>query len=261
MKKLILFCFVAILGKYSNSQTAVDFTAPDCSGASHNLFTQLNAGKIIVFVWVMPCGTCISDAKAAYDAAQSFSTSNPGRVLYWLSDDVGNSSCVTINSWASTNAIGPSNLTVFGNTGNVIDENNYGGSAMPHVLVLGGGNHKVYYNKRNGSNDGVAITAAINQAITTGINKNVVSFNRIILFPNPARDKITLNAIDGSVAINSIEIFNILGEKVLCIKKEDILINGANIEINLPLNLIKGNYIIKLKNDEEYQSLRFTIVE
>ena len=136
MKKNLLLILILAFGKLEFAQTAVDFTAPDCSGTSHNLFTELNAGKIIVLVWVMPCGTCISDAKAGYDAAQSFATSNPGRVIYWLVDDIGNSTCSTVSSWANTNGIVTNNITVFSNSGNKIDEANYGGSAMPHVLVL-----------------------------------------------------------------------------------------------------------------------------
>src|SRR4051812_39968068 len=102
MKKALLAVSIFLLnGIMAYSQTtATDFTAADCSAVNHSLFTELNAGKVVVLVWVMPCGACVSDAKAGYDAAQSFAISNPGKVLYWMSDDAGNTACSSLSSWA-----------------------------------------------------------------------------------------------------------------------------------------------------------------
>jgi hypothetical protein len=52
---LLFFCFV----NSSISQTAADFTANDCNGTSHHLFAELNAGKVVVVAFVMPCTDCI----------------------------------------------------------------------------------------------------------------------------------------------------------------------------------------------------------
>ncbi len=260
-KKLLTFCTLVILGFTSFSQTAVDFTATDCSGASHNLFTDLNSGKIVVFVWVMPCGNCISDAKAAYDVVQTFATSQPGRVIYWMADDLGNSSCSTVSSWATTNGIPASNIVLFGNVGNKIDEANYGGSGMPHVVVLGGGNHKVYFNMKNGTNDGTAISAAVSQAIATGISQKSVATESIKLFPNPAKNKITLDCSSLTSTISEIEIFNIMGEQVHVMINDNKFMSKGIIEINLPENLPIGNYILNIKSEDEDHSLRFTVIE
>lgn len=261
MKKLLLLALIALTSIYSYSQTATDFTAPDCAGNSHNLFTELNAGKIIVLVWVMPCGSCIGDAKAGYDAAQSFATTNPGKVLYWLSDDFGNNSCATLTSWANTNGIVSTKITVFGNVGTAIDEANYGGSAMPHVVVLAGGNHKVYLNKLGGSNDGPAIMQAISQAITTGISQNDIPDNTIKLFPNPAQNKITLQFTEVSTSKYMIDIYNLLGEKIQTVIKENEFTKSNLIEINLADNLPNGTYVLKLSSDDRCRNLKFTIIQ
>src|SRR5438067_299698 len=64
MKKILLFVsFLLINGITFGQTTATDFTATDCNSASQSLFTELNAGKIVVLIWVMPCSVCISDAK------------------------------------------------------------------------------------------------------------------------------------------------------------------------------------------------------
>ncbi len=261
MKKFTFITFFILAAKLCFSQTATDFTANDCAGKSHNLFAELNSGKIIVLVWVMPCGTCISDAKAGYDAAQSFATSNPGRVVYWLADDYGNYSCANLTSWASQNGIVPANITVFGNAGNLIDEANYGGSAMPHVVVLGGWNHKIHYNKRAGSNDGLAIQQAITQAIATGISPHTVSNSSIQLFPNPVKNKMVLQGMNRTNSNGFIEIRNILGETVHSMIIENEFMNNGLVEINLPVNFPKGNYILIWRNEAEYQNLKFTVNE
>lgn len=262
MKKNLLLILILAFGKLEFAQTAVDFTAPDCSGTSHNLFTELNAGKIIVLVWVMPCGTCISDAKAGYDAAQSFATSNPGRVIYWLVDDIGNSTCSTVSSWANTNGIVTNNITVFSNSGNKIDEANYGGSAMPHVLVLGGMNHRVYYNKRNGNNDGAAITSAIDQVLASGIvAPNGEKENPIEIYPNPAKDKITLIGLNDFTTYHAIEIYDVFGKEIHAIKPSNKYQLRGALEISLPPSIPSGNYMLRIKNETESYNLRFMIVD
>ena len=106
MKKILSTLSMALMlcSTISNAQTAADFTALDCNGVSHNLYTDLGAGKVIVVTWVMPCGSCIGGAASAYNAVQSFATSNPGKVFNYLVDDAG-SSCSSLASWAMANGI------------------------------------------------------------------------------------------------------------------------------------------------------------
>lgn len=83
MKKIIFTLTIALMfvATISKAQTtASDFTATDCSSMSHNLYTELNAGKVVVISWVMPCSACVGGATAASNAVQSFATSHPA----WL---------------------------------------------------------------------------------------------------------------------------------------------------------------------------------
>ena len=55
MKKLLLASSLLLLsGFIAFGQTAVNFTGNDCAGTSHTLFTELDAGKVIVVTFVMP---------------------------------------------------------------------------------------------------------------------------------------------------------------------------------------------------------------
>jgi hypothetical protein len=253
---LVFGTFVSV-----NAQTAKDFTAPDCSATSRNLFTELNAGKIIVMVWVMPCGSCISDAKASYDAVQSFATSNPGRVLLWLADDNGGTSCSNLASWATSNGINTANATLFGNAGNVINEADYGGSGMPHVMVVGGMNHKIYMNKLNGSNDGPAITAAINQALTTGIAAKATEASPLKLYPNPAQHRVSIDCMKLTSPVTQIEIYNVLGEKIQTLSPGIFDQSNKTIDIELSAAVKPGNYYVHVKNGDSMQRLKFCVVD
>lgn len=257
MKKLFSFVMLNFLFCIAlNAQTAVDFTANDCNSTSHNLFTELNNGKVIVLVWVMPCSACISDAKAAYDAAQSFATSNPGKVLYWLSDDNGGSSCSSLNNWATTNSIGP-NMTVFGNSGNTIKESDYGGSAMPHVVVIGGTNHHVFINLMNGSNDGTAITAAIASALAAGVN-DVPAVNNLSVYPNPTSNNINISFTMPQTSDVQVDVLDFMGKLVKSFNYKQ-LSGTQTLPINFNNNLPEGNYLLRIKTNQGVSTNTFTI--
>jgi hypothetical protein len=198
---------------FVNAQTtATNWTAPDCSSTSHTLFNELDNGKVIVFVWVMPCGSCINPAKTAYTAVQSFATSNPGKVLYYLADDLGDASCATLSSWVTSNNIGStSNMTIFSNAGNLISESNFGGTGMPHIVVMGGPNHQIFFNKLNSAaNDAAGITTAINSAIAvTGINDlNNIKFSVV---PNPTTESFKINY---SKELSKLSVISVTGQVI-----------------------------------------------
>lgn len=226
----------------SNGQTtATNWTATDCNGQSHTLFSQLDSGKVIVFAWVMPCGSCVNPSKTAYNAVQSFATSNPGKVRFYLADDLGDASCSALSSWVTSNNVGvTANMKIFSNAGNVIAESDFGGTGMPHIIVMGGASHTIYFNKINSAaNDAAGITSAINSAIgTAGISSmsNKMSFS---ISPNPAQE---LFSITCEKAIKKVTVLSIDGR----VMKEDQYPNG---KINPSVDLsqhAKGIYLIKV---------------
>lgn len=190
----------------SNAQTtATNWTANDCDGISHTLFSELDSGKVIVFAWVMPCVSCINPSKTAYNTVQTYATSNPGKVRFYLADDLGDASCATLTSWVTTNSIGStSNMKIFSNAGNLIDENNFGGTGMPHIIVMGGPSHTIFFNKKgSAANDATGITTAINSAIGAAGVRQVSHEAAFTVSPNPATDRLSIN---GSRAVRSIRL-------------------------------------------------------
>src|SRR4051812_44992003 len=122
MKKILLLISVNVMALCSLGQTATNFNANDCNGNNHDLFSELNSGKIIVLFWVMPCGACIGPALTGYNTVQGYQSSNPNTVSFYLVDDVGDISCSTLTNWSNTN--GMTSCARFSNS--IIDMNDYG---------------------------------------------------------------------------------------------------------------------------------------
>lgn len=169
MKRCILISLCILCAAITYSQTiATDFTADDCNGISHSLFTELDEGKVIVIAWVMPCFSCIGPALAAYTAVESFGSTHPGQVKFYLADDYANTSCASITSWASTNSMGESNA-IFSKSD--ISMSDYGAAGMPKIVVVGCSGHKVYFNM-NYSTAGIenSISDALLECSTNWVN-------------------------------------------------------------------------------------------
>lgn len=241
MKKITTILALMLVATISNAQTmATDFTATDCKGNSHNLFTELYAEKVIALVWVMPCSMCIGGGDAAFSAVQSFATSNPGKVLYYLIDDAGNTSCSALAAWATTNGIDTSKIVIFDNAGSVINESNYGGSGMPHIVVVGP-DHKIYFNEKNGT--GTGVQAAIQTAINPTNVSEVVNQTSFSTSPNPVSEKLS---ISHSKAILHISVSSLTGQIV---KEENFTEAKMNPSVNLS-DLAKGMYVVRITDVE-----------
>ena len=137
---------------------SADFTAVDCDGLTHNLYNELDANKIIVIAWVMPCSSCITDPVDALNIVQTYSSSHPGRISFYLADDYADQNCATIKGWASW--YGLSSATAFSDPN--LTMVNYGVAGMPKIVVIAGGNRFIYFNKNEST---VGFKAAIDQAL------------------------------------------------------------------------------------------------
>lgn len=260
MKKNILILLLVLLNGMTvfGQANATDFTATDCNSVSHNLFAELNNGKIIVLVWIMPCATCISDAIAAYDAVQSFAISHPGKVKMYLIDDVGNASCATLSAWATTNSIVPD--AIFDNAGILINENDYGGGGMPHVVVVGGADHEIFFNVKDGFNNEVPITNAINQAINpTGVSETNKVSDNLTLYPNPVADNLTVSYKVNRATDVEISVINIFGTVVKSISIPGQIAGRYTMCLDIDKCLSNGVYFLKLDAGAISKTHKFTI--
>lgn len=253
MKKIILFALIAI-SLSGFSQTATNFNLNDCSGTNHNLFAELDAGKVVVIAWPMPCGSCIAPCVSAYTEVQNYTSTYPGRVLYYLVDDYGNTTCTTLTNWGNTNGI--TGVPVFSNA--AISMSDYGTNGMPKIVVLGGPTHDVLFNQNNGLNV-TNFNNAIMAGLTTGISANVKGDFKLNLFPNPSStNKTTVSySLTQSSEVN-FEIYNTLGAKVKSVSFEKQALGKHEAILDFE-TLPNGVYFIKLNAGDSSQLLKFTI--
>jgi hypothetical protein len=232
------------------AQTATDFTANDCNGTSHNLFTELNAGKVIVLCWVMPCGACTGPALTTYNVVQSYQGSNPNKVYMYTCDDYANTNCTALNSWATGAGVAQQTWSLrFSNA--VIDMANYGSAGMPKIVVIGP-NHTVFYNVNNTVNS-ANLQNAINAALSTTGNiehNNTASFLNIL--PNPAGStaEIKFNLIKSSDI--ALELYNLEGKMVQQIFSGKLNAGENKIPVNLE-KLTDGMYLVKFSDGGKNQ--------
>ena len=222
---LVAVCLLAI-AETNGQITALDFIADDCSGTSHHLFSELEAGNVVVLDLVMmQCPDC---APATVAIAENVipNTTDPSRVKFYSIGFIDDITCTEITDWAVAGGVthpvfaGMSDQTSY-----------YGGMGMPTIVVLGGGNsHAVYYVHLGyavGLNG--IITDAIDQALldANGITEN--GTRRITLGPNPAST--TLN-LKGYYIMAKVTDFH--GRLVLLNRR----INGATLDVSaLPAGL------------------------
>src|SRR5882672_9826350 len=142
MKNLVLSAFsILIINNFSFAQTtAMDWTKDDCNGSSHNCFTEMDSGNVLLCEYVMTCGTCISAANYLEEIYQDYSVSNPGSVKFYAIDWNASFTCSSFQSWSSGLS-----CSLFLNGYDEV--NYYGGMGMPTIVVLGGADHHVYYSK------------------------------------------------------------------------------------------------------------------
>ncbi len=247
MKKILLVLLLISISSALLAQTATNFNCNDCSGVAHDLFTELDAGKVIVITWVMPCGACSGPALTAYNTVDSYQLANPGRVFFYLADDVGNTSCLTMNGWANSMSI-PQNAYSLRFSNAAIDMTDYGTAGMPKVVIIGGSSHTVFYNANNSVN-AFAMQNAINLALSaTGINENNNTISGLNIFPNPAdkSSEIKFN-LTKSISMN-IDLFNLEGKKIESVFSGEMQSGGNSIVVNTS-SLLSGMYLVKLNGD------------
>ena len=241
--KLITIIFLLIMSYLNgiSQNNATDFNALDCNGISHHLFSELDSGKVIVIAWVMPCGPCGSIALDAYTASLGYNNSHPGRVEFYLVDDFANTDCASLFAWADNFGMG--NCTRFSDPS--IDMGDYGQIGMPKIVVLGGAGHHVYFNENSSTQN---INSAINlaltgAAVTTSINnkEEIINFH---CYPNPANEEFKINYSFKKEGEWKIELYNLLGEKIL---EKQLISESLNGEYSISTqNLPNGAYLVRL---------------
>jgi hypothetical protein len=260
MKQLIAqsFFLLAFSMATGAQTTATDFTSSNCLGTEYHLFSQLDAGKVVVISWVMPCGACIGPTLAAFTAAESFSESHPGMVQFLMIDDFGDTNCNTLMSWANQN--GMPKESAFSNS--AISMDNYGAYGMPKVVVLGGGsNHKIFYNANNNDPTYEGVRNAILQALTTSVVSEIPMADfGLSVSPNPAHEDVNISFSLPEASSVRLQVYNALGMAVQpgVPFEEERPAGRHSVRLDTG-NLPAGVYFLRLDTETGFQLASFQI--
>ena len=259
MKKILIISTLIYfsVGIIFAQTTATDFTTNDCNGVSHNLFNELDAGNIIVIGWVMPCGPCATYTLPAYSAVQSFNLSHPGKVHFYLVDDYANTTCASLVNWGNSNNM-PLNTTF---SSSDISMSDYGTNGMPKVVVLGGSDHTIYFNKNDNTINFIDVQTAINDALSTSleVQQYGVSEFGITSYPNPVDNVLNVSYTRKPSSIIDFTIIDVLGKIVLSIEED------LPFEIEKPIRSIdvstlnNGNYFLRISSESVVESISFVV--
>lgn len=247
MKKIVLALTTLLLPFGAFAQTATNFNCNDCAGNNHDLFTELDAGKVVVIAWVMPCSSCLGPTLTASNIVQSYATSNPGQVVLYVADDYANTNCVSLTSWVTSNGI---TATTFSNS--AIDMTDYGSAGMPKIVVLGGGTaHTVFFNQNNSAaGNATALQSAIDSALVTSINEAAGSLQDFTIAPNPVDEGTTVKLNMNRSAEITIDVYNQSGQVVLNVFGGAMAPGESSVVINTA-ELAEGIYFVQIGEAEK----------
>jgi hypothetical protein len=84
MKKItftLTAIFLTLISLTKAQTTAMDFTQTDCDGTYHQLFSELDAGNVIILEYMMlNCAPCVTGTQAMEAVIKPYELSHPGRV-------------------------------------------------------------------------------------------------------------------------------------------------------------------------------------
>ncbi|MBK9283165.1 MAG: T9SS type A sorting domain-containing protein [Sphingobacteriaceae bacterium] len=249
MKKLIaLFTFTILLTIQCNKMhaqvTAMDFNVIDCNGGGpHNLFSDLNSGKVVIIEYFMTsCSPCITAGQTLENLKSNLISQYPGKIKSYAFGFTNTYSCSTILNWVNTNSI--TSIPVDSGATQVAY---YGGMGMPTIIIAAGNNHQLLGSPYVGFNTSDTTQMANN--IRTFLNgpasvfENNNSISDLKLFPNPVNNKLSID-------------FNLSDNSDIQIKVTDI--SGRLISSQNLMNKQKGNNLFEL-NTTEIESGYYTL--
>ncbi len=247
MSILRLLAFALLLSTLplsaADPTVARNFIRNDCFGASHNLFTELDSGDVVIMEYVMTCSSC-SIAQQKVDAMlQWMDKKYPNRIRFYQFAYTNSYDCGTMKEWVSANTM----KTIPFDSG-ASDVAYYGGFGMPTFVIVGGSSHKILFTGIGfATSDTNDMSAALqSHFLTSDVALEQNSSTALELWPNPTHDKLQLHFGSELSSAARYCLTNTLGQ-VVCDWRE--LSSQAQSSIDLhALQLSTGNYTLHIQD-------------
>ncbi len=242
---LFLLPALVLLSFHINGQTtAMDFTQNDCGGGSHQLFTEHDAGKVIILEFVMlNCAPCIVGTNALQGITAEYEISHPGRVKIYSYGFLNSYTCDQMLAWKNDNSY---SHPVFNNGEEQVAY--YGGMGMPTIVVTGTNEHNVFF-KSIGYTPAVddKIREAIDSALLydpTGVSE--IPSSEFKIYPTLVKDQLHIET-SGELKGASVVLYDAFGRQALS------FVIPESGRITIPVSgLASGIYFARIKQQNSF---------
>ena len=247
MKKIILATLFFALILTGRSQTMLDtatnFTVKDVSGDTWELFSLLDDNKIVVIdFFSVACSGCQLYAPEIQEAYEAFG-SNEGNVFF-LGIDKGNHTG-DVQYFDSVYGITFPDVSGFDGGGNQVHMA-YSIQGTPTLCVILPNRYRPGKQRDPPSYENLVDSiVSVGGTLITSVAEKTLNENFLVLSPNPAISFVNLNINLEQDRTLQVEIYNLLGEKVLETDPEFYEQGRVIKKINLPF-LPKGPYFVRL---------------
>ncbi|MBK8443982.1 MAG: T9SS type A sorting domain-containing protein [Sphingobacteriales bacterium] len=239
MKKLVYTLAFLLTSTFICAQeAAMDFTKTDCDGNNHTLFSELDAGKVVVLDFVMMnCTPCITATKALDNLLETYAISHPNRVEIYSIGYLDNYTCQQMKNWRTDNNF---EHEVFTEGAEMVAY--YGGMGMPTIVIVAKDTHEVLYKTIGYSpSDNTDILAAINEGLTYSPVGIETFINSVVVTPNPFENTLSVSA---DSPIKKIQISDINGKVVL-----EQIFDDASVQVQVSTtDLQNGLYLLQYED-------------
>ena len=221
MKKTFLLS-LALMFVFSISKaqtTAMQLTGLDCNGVSHDLFSDLDAGKAVILHFFMPsCGSCPPPAQKIQAMANKILLTYPGKITAYAMPYQNSTTCTYTASWVSSN-----NLSLYmPYDSGATQVAHYGGFGMPTVVLLGGADHRVMFSTLNfNTSDTTRMRDSILGLLTVTATEPVIApVSEFNVFPNPTNEIVSIQYNLNDAAEVNLQISDLAGRNIAVLRDE-----------------------------------------
>jgi len=241
---------------------APDFTVTDINGTTHNLYSILNSGKVVVLdcsaTWCGPCwgyhtAQFLEDINATYGPTGT----DQVRVIFYEADaattaaDLNGSGSNTQGDWVTGATYPLINEAPLQLSGSI-----FWPLGFPTINVISPTDKKIkgdLWDNWNPSNNAASLLEMYGVIDNYTLGVNEITTVEAGVFPNPSTGATTIT-VDMPTAGNlNVQVTNLTGQVVFTQVVSNTI--GAN-SINLDLTtLAEGQYIVNLSNDDNFQAV------
>jgi len=249
MKKAILFLFGLMITTVMFAQTSPNFNKTSTEGGEFDLYTELDSGRVVIIdIFATWCGPCAQSHPVLQSIFEDYGSGE--RVVVWGLDVDDTESESTINTYKSNKDLTYPMFEECYYPWQKFDiTSNPDFGYIPHFIIISPEDSSIVYEAVGWAS--YMETEMRDKITELGVYptsvKNMADNNQLTLnfSPNPVKDQVNITLNIKNTDYVKLDIFNMLGKKVVTILNETKL-RGEYLITHDVSNLPIGNYLIKL---------------